>query len=128
QCQTGKARLIVDQNSASATLAAIATGFRSGQADEFPQIVQQQDAFRYTVAACAAVERESENARHTAPIQRFPRSVFCCADSISVAAIRFKPVIAANVHRDRLRFAAELATASRGIVGALNKKADTWRR
>ena len=41
QCQTGKARLIVDQNGASATLAAIATGFRSGQADEFPQIVQQ---------------------------------------------------------------------------------------
>jgi hypothetical protein len=41
QCQTRKARLIVDQNSASATLAAIATGFRSGQADEFPQIVQQ---------------------------------------------------------------------------------------
>jgi hypothetical protein len=28
----------------------------------------------------------------------------------------------------RLRFAAELATASRGIVGALNKKADAWRR
>jgi hypothetical protein len=41
QSQTGKARLIVNQNRASAALAAIATGFRSGQADEFPQIVQQ---------------------------------------------------------------------------------------
>jgi len=32
------------------------------------------------------------------------------------------------VHRDPLRFAAELPTASRGIGGALNKKADAWRR
>jgi hypothetical protein len=53
---------------------------------------------------------------------------FYCADSISASAIRFKPVVATNLHRAPSRFAAEPATASRGIVGALNKKADVWRR
>ena len=62
--QTRQPRLIVNQHRAGAALATVAARFRAGQADDFPQIVQQQHVIRYRIAACAAVERQLKNARH----------------------------------------------------------------
>ena len=64
-------QLIVNQHTASTALAAVAARFRSGQTSDFPQIIQQQDVIRNRIAACAAVERDLENARHASPSTAF---------------------------------------------------------
>ena len=40
--QARQSRLVVDQHGAGAAFAAVAARFRSGQSDDFPQIIQQQ--------------------------------------------------------------------------------------
>jgi hypothetical protein len=47
-----------------AAFTAITTGFRSGQANDFPQIVQQQQIIGHRIDAAAAVENELKNAGH----------------------------------------------------------------
>src|SRR5580700_4661669 len=47
-----------------AALAAVASRFRSSEADLFPQIIQQQNVVGNRVGAGAAVERKLQNARH----------------------------------------------------------------
>jgi hypothetical protein len=65
--QAGQARRIIDQHRASAAFAAVTAGFRSGQSDHFPQIVQQQEIVRNRVGPRAAIERKLKNARHAGP-------------------------------------------------------------
>src|SRR5262249_48631345 len=59
-----QSRFVVDQHGAGAAFAAVAAGFCSSEADDFPQIVQQQYVIGHRVDAAAAVENELENARH----------------------------------------------------------------
>jgi hypothetical protein len=54
--------LVIHQHGAGAAFAAVAAGFCSSQADDFPQIIQQQQIVGHRVHARAAVERELENA------------------------------------------------------------------
>ena len=56
-------RLVVDQHGASAALAAVAARFCSSEADDFPQIVQQQQIVGHRIHARETVERKLENAR-----------------------------------------------------------------
>src|SRR6516164_383619 len=62
--ETRQSRLVVDQHGARAALAAVAAGFCSSEADDFPQIVQQQQVIGHRIDAAAAVEDKLENAAH----------------------------------------------------------------
>ena len=84
--EAGQARLIVDQYGASAAFAAVTAGFRSGQPDDFPQIIQQQHVVGNRVGAGAAIERELKNARHAVLWL-----LFNCAGSIAITGGAFKP-------------------------------------
>ncbi len=67
ECQAGQPWLIVNKYGTRAALAAIAPRFRSGKADGFPQIIQQQQILRNRIAASAAIERKLKNTRHAGP-------------------------------------------------------------
>ena len=54
--------LAVNQDSARATLAAIAAGFRAGEVGDFTQIVDEQFPFEYGVFAPASVELQFQQA------------------------------------------------------------------
>ena len=54
--QAGEPRRVVDQHRAGAALAAVASRFCAGEADEFPQIIQQQKIVRHRIDARPAVE------------------------------------------------------------------------
>jgi hypothetical protein len=59
---TGWHRLAVNQDSARATLAAIAAGFRSSEVSYFAQIVDEQLPFEYCVFAPTPVELQFQQA------------------------------------------------------------------
>ena len=98
--EAGQARLVVDQHGAGAALAAVAAGFCSGQADDFPQIVQQQQIVGHRVHARAAVERELENACQWAGHVPLPIPIFGTPFKSGVAHAGARAVDAAPVSQD----------------------------
>jgi hypothetical protein len=83
--QARQSRHVVDQDRASAAFAAVAAGFRSGQPDDFPQIIQEQYIVGNRIGAGSTVEHELKNARHAG----LTRLNF--ADSIAITPKPFKP-------------------------------------
>ena len=62
--ETRQTRLIIDQHGAGTALAAVAAGFCSSEADNFPQIIQQQQIVRHRIDAATAIQNKLENAGH----------------------------------------------------------------
>ena len=105
--QAGQPRLIVDQHGAGAAFAAVATRFRSGQPDDFPQIIQQQHIVRI---ASLRARPLSVNWRMRAIRLQYSVSheaFFCRADSISASATGSNRSSQQTCTATRLRFAAE---------------------
>src|SRR5262249_44786596 len=69
QREAGQPWPVIDEHRASAALAAVAAGFCSSEADDFPQIIQQQQIIWHRVDAAAAVENKLENAGHACRFQ-----------------------------------------------------------
>ena len=72
-----------------AAFATVATGFSAGQADHFPQIIQEQNVVGDGIGADAAVERKLQNARRHDLCLRL--RLVRIADSIAITPKPFKP-------------------------------------
>src|SRR5262249_16938411 len=64
QREAGEARLVVDEPGAGAALPGVAAGLGAGKADDFAQIVEQQQVVGDRIDAAAAVEGEFQDAGH----------------------------------------------------------------
>src|SRR6185437_12734573 len=121
QREAGQRGFVVDQNRASAALAAVAAGFSAGEADLFAQKIEQQNIVGDRVGAVAPVERELKQPGQSFLPQMSARlALFIVRLGHTSASPLSRPIIG-NGWDDWARAAGNypnLATTSAGIATA----------